>query len=418
MRTSPSQPRSLFSALFQQRLFKQGLWSLGAGLLQAAIAFSPAATRPGQAAETITFALGGSIERSLSVDSLELYAREGIVTEELAAYLPYLRKLNTVDLDRAREILTERVDTDVTAVSQFSYTQQGEYLLEQIGEVFRTGARLSGAKGIRGAAILSAADPEEGLTILNVIRRFPTPVLRVDIRRGSAIISQFDAAFQQSNTALELVEQLSLATATDDLPGNSSAARLTRLITEAGPFQVRRQAVRVKASRQPVDIYTPTLPTDFSSSASGRGEYVWPAVVISHGLGNDRTTYSYLAQFLAARGFAVINIEHRGSSEDQVANLIAGVSNEVVSADEFISRPQLISQVLDELEQKDDIKEKGRGRIDFNNVGVIGQSFGGYTALAVAGAPLNLTRLRADCPPHRAQLQRFTAATVSGSGPS
>ncbi|MGB3790071.1 MAG: alpha/beta hydrolase [Phormidesmis sp.] len=390
---------SLLTTLFKQRLFKQGLWSLGIGLLQAAIALSPQATRPGQAAETVTFSIGGNIERSLSVDSLELYAKEGIVTKELAAYLPYLRNLDAATLSRAREILIERVDTDVTAVSQFGYTQQGEYLLEQIGEVFRTGGRLSGAKGIRGAAILSAADSAEGLTILNVIRRFPTPVLRVDLRKGNAIINQFDAAFQQSNTALELVEQLSLATATDDLPGDNSAARLAQMITEVGPFQIRRQSIRVKASSQPVDIYTPTLSTNFAGSASQRDDYVWPAVVISHGLGNDRTTYSYLAQFLAERGFAVINIEHRGSSEDQVASLIAGVSNEVVSADEFISRPQLISQVLDELEQRDDFKEKGRGRIDFNNVGVIGQSFGGYTALAVAGAPLNLTRLQTDCPP-------------------
>jgi predicted dienelactone hydrolase len=332
------------------------------------------------------------------VDSLELYAKEGVVTEELSAYLPYLRSFDADVVNRAREILVERVDTDVTAVSQFGYTDQGEYLLTQIGDIFRTGSRLSGMKGLRGAAILAAADPEEGLTLLNVIRQFPAPVLRVDIRKGAAIISQFDAAFQQSNTALELVEQISLAAATNDLPGNNSAARLTQMITETGPFQVRRQSIRVKASRQPVDIYTPTLSADFFNNPSQRDDYIWPAVVISHGLGNDRSTYSYLARFLAEHGFAVINIEHGGSSGDQVSALVSGISDEVVSADEFVSRPLLVSQVLDELEQRDDFNAKGSGRIDFSNVGVIGQSFGGYTALAVAGASLNLTRLRSDCP--------------------
>ena len=393
---SQSRPYSLFSLLFKPRLFKHGVWGLGIGLLQAAIALSPPTAKPAQAAEKIIFYLGAGVERSLSVDSLTLYAKQGIINEELSAYLPYLGQIDAATLNQAREILTERVDTDVTTVSQFSYTEQGEHILQQTGEIFRTGSRLSGAKGLRGAAILSAADPEEGLTLLNVIRRFPTPVLRVDIRKGTAIARQFDAAFQQSDTALQLVEQLSLARATEDLPGDTSAIRLTQLVTEPGPFQVRRQPLRVKASERPIDIYIPI--TNFFNSSMQRKDFVWPAVVISHGLGNDRNTYAYLAEFLAEHGFAVINIEHRGSSDEQLSGLIAGFRNEVVSADEFISRPQMISQVLDELEQRDDLLEKGSGRIDFNNIGVIGQSFGGYTALAVAGAPLNLEQLRTDCP--------------------
>lgn len=393
-----SGPYSLFSSLFKQRFLKQGVRGLGIGLLQAILAFSPQAARPGQAAEKIVFQLGSGIERSLSVDSLTLYAKEGVVTEELAAYLPYFRQIDAASLNQARELLTERVDTDVTTVSQFSYTAQGEYILQQLGEVFRTGARLSGASGLRGAAILSAADQAEGLTLLNVIQRFPTPVLRVDIRQGIAIARQFDTAFQQSDTALQLVEQLSLARATEDLPGETSAIRLTQLVTEPGPFRVRRQPIRTKASDQPVDIYIPTLSTNFFRSTRRRDDLVWPAVVISHGLGNDRNTYAYLAQFLAEHGFAVINIEHRGSSGEQVAGLVAGIRNEVVDTDEFVDRPQMISQVLDELEQRDNLLEKDSGRIDFNNVGVIGQSLGGYTALAVAGAPLDLDQLRTDCP--------------------
>ncbi len=395
---TPQSGRLHFAPLFRQRWQRKRWRRLGIGLLQIAIALSPTAARSTQAAEQITFSLGGGVERSLSVDSLEQYAKEGVITEELSTYLPYLRLLDADTVERARKILIERIDTDVTAVSQFGYTDQGEYLLAQIGDIFRTGSRLSGMKGLRGAAILAAADSEEGLTLLNVIRQFPTPVLRVDIRKGAAIISQFDAAFQQSNTALELVEQISLASATDDLPGDNSAAKLTQLITETGPFQFRRQSVRVKASLQPVDIYTPTLSTDFFDSPLQRDDYIWPAVVISHGLGNDRSTYSYLSRFLAEHGFAVINIEHGGSSGAQVTALVSGVSDEVVSADEFISRPQLVSQVLDELEQRDDFNAKGSGRIDFSNVGVIGQSFGGYTALAVAGAPLNLARLGSGCP--------------------
>ena len=54
--------------------------------------------------------------------------------------------------------------------------------------------------------------------------------------------------------------------------------------------------------------------------------------------------------------------------------------------------------MLDALSQRASIN-KNLDIIDFNNVGIIGQSFGGYTAFAVAGAPVNLDSLRNTCPP-------------------
>jgi predicted dienelactone hydrolase len=269
-------------------------------------------------------------------------------------------------------------------------------LLDRAGEVFLTGARLSGGQGLRGAAIGAAADPVEGLTILNVIRRFPTPVLRVDLRQGLAIARQASAEFNQANAALSLVEQLSLQASSVPFPEGISAASLYELVSRPGPFQVSRISLRVKSSDKPVDVYLPQSPLSQSpTSRSGQR----PAVVISHGLGSDRRSYAYLAQFLAARGFAVINLEHPGSSAEQLDALVSGRTNQVVPDAEFVNRPQLVSAVLDELQAIAIFRDKNLGTIDFDNVGVIGQSFGGYTALAVAGAPLNLASLRNSCPP-------------------
>ncbi|MEO1591534.1 MAG: alpha/beta hydrolase [Cyanobacteria bacterium J06632_22] len=382
-----------------------GLFQVG---LQGAIALSPHFTKSAQAAERITFSLGATIERSLSFDSLERYVESGEVTEELAPYLSYIDRLDPNAREQIRSLLSQRADLDVVTVAQFAYTPQGDYLLSQAGEVFRTGARLSGRKGLRGAAIVSAADAEEGLTILNVVRNFPTPVLRVDIRRGLAIANQAGEALRLSDAALDLVRQLALQQATEPFPGNQPPADLLDLATSSGPFQVRKLSVRVKASPQPVDVYLPQLPSVFVDGGNVRFDNLrlegdltngWPAVVISHGLGNDRASYAYLAEYLASQGFAAISVEHSGSSTEQLDALVAGRVDEVVPNEEFVSRPMLITQVLDELSANPNFNHKNAGVINFQNVGVIGQSFGGYTAFAVAGAPVNLARLRNSCPP-------------------
>lgn len=405
-------------------------WGLGLGLAQIAIALFPSTVRPTQAAETITFSLGATIERSISVESLEILVTEGRITDELAPYVPYIQEVDPKALESARALLSQRADLDAVAVAQFAYTPQGEYLLDEVGKVFRTGARLPGGRGLRGAAILAAADDEVGLTILNVIQRFPTPVLRIDLRQGLGIANQTSASFKQSQASLGLVQQLSLQTAIDDFPSSTSAAQLNQLATQPGPFQISRLSLRIKATAAPVDIYLPRSPATFfndtlvngvtndsgflllnpfptnlglsfraaSNDVIERTPPRLPTVVISHGFGNERKTYRYLAEFLAARGFAVISVEHPGSSAEQFNALVSGRTGQVVPDDEFIRRPELITQVLDELSTRAD-SDKIFAQVDFNNVGIVGQSFGGYTALAVAGAPVNLASLRASCPP-------------------
>lgn len=381
----------------KERLINLGWRGLGLGLLQVAIALLPQSTKPAQAAEYITVSLGSTIERTLSVESLEIYAKEGRVTDELAPYIRYIEDLDPNAISAVQGLLTQRVDVDVTTVSQFSYTPQGEYVLNEIGKVFRTGARLPGGKGLRGAAILSAADDQTGLTLLNVIKRFPTPVLRVDLQQGLAIANQANDSLQQTRAALDLIEQLSLQTVTADFPENQSLASLNQLATQLGSFQVRRMTMPVKASSAPIDVYLPSVSTNFLSEVTIAPASM-PAVVISHGFGNERKTYRYLAEFLATHGFAVINVEHPGSSAAQFDALVSGRTGQVVPDDEFTRRPELISQVLNELEVRAQT-DKIFAQIDFENVGIIGQSFGGYTALAVAGAPINLASLRENCPP-------------------
>ena len=371
-------------------------WQLyfGLGLLQFALALLPQAVRPSQAAERIIVSLG-AFERSISVASIEAFVKDGRITEELA---PFVAQVDPAMLAQARELLSQRLDVDVTTVAQVLYSPQGEFLLGRAGEVFRTGARLSGKQGLSGAAILSAADPEEGLTVLNVIRRFPTPVLRVDLKKGGAIASQASSAFAQSALAVDLIDELAFQNASSPFPEGVSAAELNDLVTSPGSFQVKRVTLKPRVVGPPVDVYLPE-PLVGSLAPSQRQQAAkYPAVVISHGVGSSRLSYAYLAQFLAQHGFAVINLEHPGSDEQQIDNFVDGLTGSAIPTEEFVNRPQLVSTVLRDLEGRS-LFDKSLSNIDFNNVGIIGQSFGGYTALTVAGAPVNLASLRSACPP-------------------
>lgn len=64
-------------------------------------------------------------------------------------------------------------------------------------------------------------------------------------------------------------------------------------------------------------------------------------------------------------------------------------------------RPLDISYTLDELARLSAAGAPYQGRLDLGRVGVIGHSLGGYTALAIAGAPVNTPLLQQACVPDR-----------------
>ena len=104
-----------------------------------------------------------------------------------------------------------------------------------------------------------------------------------------------------------------------------------------------------------------------------------PAIVISHGVASSRQTFAYLAKHLASQGFAVATIEHEGISQKKFARFLAG-EEKFPAPDNLLDQPLDVTHVLNRLELEP--------QIDMKRVGIIGQSFGGYTALALAGATL------------------------------
>ena len=345
------------------------------------------AAAPGLAAERIIISYG-SFERAIPIDDLEVFAKGGRLSPEIDGYA---NLFGTEQLEDLRRILVQRIDLDVVVVSQFLYTPQGKFLLKQLSNVIRTEARRSGFLPIRAALVLAAADAEEGLTLLNVMRLYPTPAIRFDLEGGLQIIEGLERAVRQTNAGIDLIEQqASLEAANEVLPRPTALPRIRR----NGPYATSRITLRFSRFYPPIDIY---LPEPFGRARQTL--FPAPVIVLSHGLGSDRTTYLYLASYLATYGFAVVSMEHPGSSAEQLLALLEARTDVVVPDEEFINRPLDIKFVLDELDKQVRTNPRLREKLDLQRVGVLGQSYGGYTTLALAGAPLNFIALGDSCPP-------------------
>ena len=352
-------------------------------------------TRPAVSAERL-YVSYGVLERSISVAALEAFVRKGELDSDLFVYSQYADAKRLADL---RQALVVRADLTPIAVSQFLYTPQGEILLRRLGQVIQPESRDTGFYAIRAALILASSDPE-GLTPLNVFRKFPTRGLRIDLQRSLQIAGDLERAITRTNQATATLNQLAqleaLATpiaSTTPVPDLASRGAFSwqketiRLVDRTRSFVTTLGRERVF----PVDVYLPQIRTD----RSGQARKI-PVVVISHGLGSDRTTFRYLAEHLASYGFAVAVPEHPGSNAAQLQALIAGTVSEAAAPSEFIDRPLDIKYLLDDLTRR--AKSDPRyGRLNLEQVGVLGQSFGGYTVLALAGALINFEQLQKDC---------------------
>ncbi len=322
----------------------------------------------------------GALEFSVSVDSLKTYSQTGELEGTLKSYADFL---TPEQLEQLRVGLNTSADFSPLAIAQFLYSYQGEKILERVARVIRTKARQPGFYALRSALILAAAD-QDGLTPLNVLKQFPTEVLRVDSKQGLEIVKNLSQVVQQNNLAIAAIEQESIRERQEIALATPQVRTLDLLIP--GKYRYRQQMLTMIDSDRdrtlPVELYVPVT----------KRPKLLPLVVISHGLGGDLTTFAYFAQHLASHGFVVAVPEHPGSSARQIEALLSGLDSNVTPPEELINRPLDITFLLDEL------ATRYGNQIDTNNVGMIGQSFGAYTTLALAGAELNWATLERDCP--------------------
>lgn len=102
----------------------------------------------------------------------------------------------------------------------------------------------------------------------------------------------------------------------------------------------------------------------------------YPLVVLSPGLSLGATAYGWLAEHLASHGLVVVAPEHAEQLDEELDVLWQAA----------VTRPGQILEVLAYVDEQAAAGGKLEGLVDTETVAVIGHSYGGYTALAVAGA--------------------------------
>jgi hypothetical protein len=300
-----------------------------------------------QAAELVSIRYG-LFGRVVPVSSLETFAETGEVDASLAGYF---RNLDADQLEQLRQALTASKEVDPVSLSQDLQDPMGERMLNYAGEVIQTGAGQNGQLALRAAVIEAAFEPE-GLSLINALRAFPTATVRLDLARALENARVMEDLVNDTVTLLESVAAESQQTAAQSSLDYESLGLDPQ---QPGPFGVSSQALSLEdANRQrsyPAQVFLPQLPEGFQGTI--------PVVVISHGLGDSRTSFYDVAQHLASYGFAVALPEHIGSNIDQKEAFQGWLDDEVFKVTEFVDRPLDVTFLLDELEQLNDTEFEG-----------------------------------------------------------
>jgi predicted dienelactone hydrolase len=353
---------------------------------------------PQSSAAELISATYGPIKVSIQIKDLETYARTGQLSPELATYASLVTPQQLADI---RESLQQRVVVNPILIRQLAKSRTGEIIFKRLGLIVQTGSGANGAIGIQ-TALLRAVDSNDGLTALTLLRQFPDTELRLNVDLGIKIATEANRLFAQTGRMVALIDRLAVGSATGpktgpktSLPPKPQPSPPTLLSQQAmapGPYKWQQQQLNLQDNSRkrsvPTDLYLPlNLPPKLQAA---------PVVVISHGVASDRGTFAYLAQHLASHGFVVAVPEHIGSNALKFRQFFDGVG-QPPEPREALDRPQDVTFLLNELTQLNRLDPQLRGRMNPQQAAVIGQSFGGYTALALAGATLNFDTLNQAC---------------------
>ena len=359
---------------FPQQIF--GVKGLLCGLTFAC--FSSVGIPSSEAAQTITIRFG-PYEQSIKIDDLEDFANTGKLPSSLEALSPVLP-------EGMQGFLQRRLEIDPSTADKFTSELQKTSFGRQFITSLKTALPGSSIESVQGAISL-ALRQVNGLSVVGFLQAYPQENVTIDATKAISVAVRFNPSRLQSKAFGSLLaRELYVKNRID----NSQNFRRFNPAT-VGNLAVEKQTITLQDRNR-----NRTIPVDIYSSRIEQSQQ--PLVVISHGFGASRENLGYLARHLASYGVSVAAIEHPGSNMsaiNQGAN--AADLKKLINPQEFINRPKDISFLLNELAKLN--KQPGRlqGKLNTQQVNVIGHSLGGYTALAVAGGEINIQQLRRFC---------------------
>ena len=333
---------------------------------------------------------------SLSVDSLERYAEEGVIDQELQ---PYTNSLDKKTLTQLRQILQKRIYIDNWSLYRMTRSPIGEEILKALGEIVTTQPNgNNGFYAVRGALVTAASKgKKDSFTLLDAIRQFPTKEIWINTNKLKQLKNDLTSLIEYREATIAAIVK---ATESETTGVDKTKANLSQLpdIRQFGSLKILQQTITIPSRRH-------NSPLNFKSSKQFQANlYIpleitkpAPIVVISPGFSSEPMAFDYLGKHLATNGIAVAIPEHVGSGKNNKTAVLQGRKELVINPIEFIERPLDVKYVLDELELLALSDPFFKKRLNIDEVGVIGHSLGGYTALALAGAKINNRKLGDRC---------------------
>jgi predicted dienelactone hydrolase len=355
------------------------------GLFSAIVLTQFGANTSAIAADTVVVRLGLFTE-SISVTELQESARTGELPESLQ---PYAKGLSDKQRRFFLGALGMNIPINVVTVNNLFNTQIGTTILHDFATALARKDN-AGVQALRAGLVLGSTAPH-GLSVLSFIAAYPSKRLEIDLPKALIIAGSLNTAFRRT-------QQFMLALTRSGLSSDIALQLNPKTPQIAFPFDPSQPGIdqvkilnlslndQKRDRKIPVDIY-------WSTAATANK----PVIVLSHGFSSVRTDLRYLAEHLASHGYVVAALEHPGSDQTNT-NLALQGKADLMKSQEFLDRPQDISFVLDELEKLNQTPNHPlQGKLATTNAMIIGHSFGGGTALEVAGAELQLERLKQRC---------------------
>lgn len=343
--------------------------ALGIGL---GLAWIGLAAQPLQAAERISVRFW-EFERSLPVASLVRFARDGVVEPQLRWYL---NRLSPADRQALRTALNQSVPVSAVMVANALSTDLGQHTLQQLVKVLDGSAAVV-EPALASALVLAAARQEE-LRLIDVLEAYPLEALRIN---AAAVLSLVRQLSGQLNLQNQLYPRLAALGGGPPGPGPdlSSLAAAGDQGFAVEPFAFTgRDGSRIEALAY--------LPEGKATAPAAPA----PLVVLAPGLNSDMNALLYVGQHLASHGYAVAALNFPFTSAHAVKAVLQG-GGTIPDPNAWFGQPHSVSDLIDQ------VQERWGGRVDTAAVGVLGQSLGGYTAMALARASLDWDHLRRAC---------------------
>jgi predicted dienelactone hydrolase len=154
------------------------------------------------------------------------------------------------------------------------------------------------------------------------------------------------------------------------------------------PAEATAEATRASSGRE-------TVPRALIDAVPALTESPYPLLIITHGLGGQRSAYTHLAVHLASYGFVVAAAEHDDSGFDLTVPIVP-VDDQITTL-LLYDRPH---DIMREIAYADTLTATNgtlAGLIDTEHIAILGHSTGGTTTFQAGGARVDFTALEAWC---------------------